>query len=46
MAGLFEKNPKRKVVTSHTDKYYTPKKLLGEEIIKGRLVDIGKDGTV
>jgi hypothetical protein len=46
MAGLFEKNPKRKVVTQHTDKYYTPKKLPEEEIIKGRLVDIGKDGAV
>jgi|GEM_PF-6181300 len=46
MVGLYEKNPKGKTNTPHTDKYYTPKKSAEEEIINGRLVDIGNDETV
>lgn len=46
MAGLFQKNPKRKTITPHADKYYTPKKSSEEEIIKGRLVDVGSDEAV
>lgn len=44
--ALFEKNPKQKTTTPHADKYYVPKKLSEEEIIKGRLVDVGNNDTV